>query len=83
MITGTVHMRASVVEGGRTVFGSHGIAGKNFSELLTGKVSHITPPAGLTPPGSTRSRGSNSHTAPSFTRSSKSPRWWELLCRVL
>lgn len=77
MISGTVHMRASVVEGLRTVFDSHGIAGKKFSELLTRKVSHTTPTASPKPstPSSTRSRGSKSPTAttPSTTRSSKGP----------
>ena len=81
MISGTVHMRASVVEGLRTVFDSHGIAGKKFSELLTRKVSHTSPPASPKPstpcstPRSTRSTGSKSKTAtsPSSTRSSKGP----------
>ena len=77
MISGTVHMRASVVEGLRTVFDSHGIAGKKFSELLTRKVSHISPPASPKPstPRSTRSKGSKSPTAttPSTTRSSMGP----------
>ena len=79
VISGTVHMRASVVEGLRSVFDSHGIAGKKFSELLTRKVSHTTPPASPKPstPGSTRSssRGSNSSTTstPLFTKSPKGP----------
>ena len=44
MISGTVHIRTSVVEGLRDVFDSHGIVGKKFSELLPRKVSHTTPP---------------------------------------
>ena len=57
VISGTVHLKASVVEGLRNVFDSHSIAGKKFSELLSRKVSNTNPPASprATPPRSTRS----------------------------
>ena len=57
VISGTVHLKASVVEGLRNVFDSHSIAGKKFSELLSRKVSKTSPPASprTTPPRSTRS----------------------------
>ena len=75
MISGTVHIRTSVVEGLRDVFDSHGIVGKKFSELLPRKVSHTSPPASpqLSTPRSTRSRGSHSPatSTPSSTRSTK------------
>ena len=49
VISGTVHMRASVVEGLRSVFDSHSIAGKKFSEMLLKKISDADPPASPTP----------------------------------
>merc|ERR1711973_503280 len=57
VISGTVHLKANVVEGLRTVFDSHSIAGKKFSELLSRKVCNTNPPASprATSPRSTRS----------------------------
>ena len=42
VISGTVHLRASVVEGLRSVFDSHSIAGQKFTDLLSRKVSHTS-----------------------------------------
>ena len=66
VVNGTVHLRANVVEGLRTVFDSHSIAGQKFSELLARKVSHTKPP---TTPQSTpaRSTGSSRKSCPTPT----------------
>ena len=79
VISGTVHLRASVVEGLRSVFDSHSIAGKKFSEMLCKKVSHTNPSASpsisspgstpSSPPGSTPSSPSSSTTSPRTPRS--------------
>jgi len=39
VVSGTVHLSASVVEGLRTVFDSHSIAGRKISEKLTRKIT--------------------------------------------
>ena len=59
VIVGTVHLRASVVEGLRSVFDSHSIAGQKFTEILSRKVSHTT------------SQPENSPTSPKPARSVK------------
>jgi len=75
VISGTVHLRASVVEGLRSVFDSHSVAGKKFSEMLNKKVSHTDPPASpsISPPSSTPS-SSPSSTSSSPPSSTTSPR---------
>ena len=74
VVSGTVHLRANVVEGLRNVFDSHSIAGKKFSEMLSGKVSHTKPPTTpqSTPPCSTRSSKTSSPT-PTVTKVKRSP----------
>ena len=62
VISGTVHLRASVVEGLRSVFDSHSIAGQKLTDLLSRKVSH------------TSSQQESPSTSPSnSTRSVKTP----------
>ena len=52
VVSGTIHLRASVVEGLRSVFDSHSIAGKKISELLSKKTSsgHSSPASALSSP---------------------------------
>ena len=62
VISGTVHIRASVVEGLRSVFDSHSIAGKKVSEMLSKKISPDSNPEASSPPST-----------PSPAKSSKTP----------
>ena len=59
VVSGTVHLRASVVEGLRSVFDSHSIAGKKISELLSRKIS-----SGNSPPASPQSSPASSPRSP-------------------
>ena len=74
VISGTVHLRASVVEGLRTAFDSHSIAGKKFTELLQRKVSHTSPPASpASTPSSTSTRSSRSPATPKAAKVKSAP----------
>ena len=70
VVSGTVHLSASVVEGLRTVFDSHSIAGKKISEMLSRKIaSAVISPAR----SSSSSSPARSVSASSSKSSPKSP----------
>ena len=79
VISGTVHLRASVVEGLRSVFDSHSIAGQKFTDLLSRKVSHTSSQQespSTSPSNSTRSvkTPAKVKTSPASKRNSPKPR---------
>ena len=78
VVSGTVHLRASVVEGLRTVFDSHSIAGKKMSEILTRKIaSAVSSPtsSSSSPASSVSARSPKSPSKPTNTNGPDTPKF--------
>ena len=70
VITGTVHIRANVVEDLRKTFDCHSIAGKKMTEMLSQEIAAtVSPPA--SPPSSATSSAEQSPAPPKSPRRSR------------
>ena len=82
VISGTVHIRANVVEDLRKTFDCHSIAGKKMTEMLSQEIAAtVSPPA--SPPSSATSSAEQSPAPPKSPRGSQPPATTEVSVSTL